>query len=105
MNGEIHRSPTLAICHSAAVLGAALLLVSGVASRAGVPEAPSAPDGPQAAGPWAWWSLNEGTGNVAHYVTGHAFEGTIHDPARWVEGGSYSVPEYEGWQFRCAPPN
>src|ERR1035441_20688 len=88
MKREIHRSSTLATCHSAAVLGAALLLVSGVASRAAAPGAQSAPEGLEAAGPLAWWSLNEGTGNVAHDVTGHGFEGTIHGPASWVDGPS-----------------
>jgi hypothetical protein len=103
MNRETHQSPTLAICHFFAVLGAAFLLVSGVASLAAGPEPQSAPDGIHAAGPLAWWSLNEGTGNVAHDVTGHGFEGTIHGPARWVDGPSGKALSFDGHSFVEVP--
>lgn len=103
MNRELHRSLTHAICHSAAVLGAAFLLVSGVISRAAGPEVQSAPDGLQAAGPLAWWSLNEGAGNVVRDVAGHGFEGTIHGAARWVEGPSGKALSFDGHSFVEVP--
>jgi hypothetical protein len=96
MKRELHRNLTLAVCHAVAVLGAALLLASAVTSPAAEVEVQSAPDGRAAAGPLAWWRLDEGTGNVAHDAAGHGFEGVIRGAARWVEGPSGKALSFDG---------
>jgi hypothetical protein len=63
----------------------------------------SGPDGLQAAGPLAWWRLNEGTGHVAHDVTGHGFEGTIHGASRWVESPAGKALSFDGRSFVEVP--
>ena len=51
----------------------------------------------------AWWSLDEGTGNVVHDVTGHGFEGVIRGAARWVEGPSGKALSFDGHSFVEVP--
>ena len=103
MNCELFPSPTLAICDAAALLGAAVLLVGVAICPAAEPGVQSGPDGLPATGPLAWWRLNEGTGNVAHDVTGHGFEGMIRDTARWVEGPSGKALSFDGHTFVEVP--
>jgi len=96
MNREVRRNLTLAFCHAAAVLGAALLPASVMTSPAAEPLAQSAPAGLQGAGPWAWWKFDEGAGNIAHDATGHGFEGAIRGAARWIEGPSGKALSFDG---------
>ncbi|MGA2660194.1 MAG: LamG domain-containing protein [Verrucomicrobiota bacterium] len=87
------QAPRLTLCLSAAVLGAAFILVGRVASPAAAPAASSAP------GPLAWWSLNEGAGSAVHDVTGHGYDGVIHGAARWGEGPSGRALYFDGSSY------
>jgi hypothetical protein len=91
--GVIRRIPMLTGWLSAAALGVAFFLSGRVASPGVAPDAPNAP------GPLAWWSFNEGAGAAVHDVTGHGYDGVIHGAAKWCEGPSGAALAFDGSSF------
>jgi hypothetical protein len=89
-------------CFMAALVATVLLSVQGMcpAAETGVQ---MALNGRMAAGPLAWWKLDEGTGNAVHDATGHRFEGVVRGAAQWVDGPAGKALSFDGHTFVEVP--